>query len=45
MLNHLLYLCTGAFAIALLGRWSKQSRTTVLVLCCVWGGVIGSLKF
>lgn len=43
MLNQLLYLFTGAMVISILGRWSKQGRTTVLVLCCVWGGVVANL--
>jgi len=43
MPNQLLSLFTGAMVIVLLGRWSKQSRTTVLVLCCAWGGLVSSL--
>jgi hypothetical protein len=44
MLQHLLYLLFGAIVIAALGRWSKQSRITVLVLCCLWGGFVSSLQ-
>jgi hypothetical protein len=44
MLNQLPYLIAGAIVICLLGRWSKQNRITVLVLCCVWGGVVSSFR-
>ncbi len=43
MLHKLIYLLSGAIIIASLGRWSKQSRTTVLILCSLWGGFISSL--
>jgi hypothetical protein len=43
MLHKLIYLLSGAIVIASLGRWSKQSRTTVLILCSLWGGFVSSL--
>jgi hypothetical protein len=43
MLHKLIYLLSGAIVIALLGRWSKQSRVTVLILCSLWGGFVSSL--
>jgi hypothetical protein len=43
MLHKLIYLVSGAIAIVALGRWSKQRRTTVLILCSLWGGFVSSL--
>jgi hypothetical protein len=39
MLHQLVCLLAGAVAIALLGRWSRQNRIVVFLLCILWGGV------
>jgi hypothetical protein len=44
MLLQLFYLFSGAIIITLLGRWSKQNRGTLLVLCGLWGGFVSSLQ-
>jgi hypothetical protein len=39
MVHQVLWLMAGAVGIAVLGRWSKQNRIVVFVLCVLWGGV------